>query len=148
MSAVNTVLDYLVALIKNHASTANLFKDVTRSEFPLCEDFPSCNVNASGTTDDTSIYGMGTRQRVVQCRVYCTLNSGEVDNLDGDIWDVADAVRAAIESDKFLGAVNVSALLLEPIIEINVRSVPSPMGISYLGCKVLEFNAKTREFIV
>lgn len=142
-SAVNTVLDAIITNLKNNPTLIALFGDITRAEFPLGRDLPICNVNASGTTDAVGVLGeftAGRKQRAVRVQVYITLDRSQTETMDPDLWQLVDAVRAVIEADRTLGGV-----LDLPVIEVNARSVPSPIGTAYLGTRVLEFDAYIRE---
>lgn len=143
-SRVSSVLAYLVAKIKGDAELGAFFRDVTMAEFPICEEYPACNVNALNSVDDASLLGMPLKARVVGISIYITL-SPDGTAVDTDLWDVVDAVRTLLATDKYLGVVNVNALLINPIIETNVSSIPSPFGTPLMGCRAIEFDAVLRE---
>lgn len=144
-SGVNAVLDKVIANIRANVDLNAVLRDVTRKEFPLCDDFPSCNVNASGTGDDVGILGMGRKQRIIRVQVYVVLNQQQLELMDPNLWDLVDTLRVVLESDRYLGVVNAGALLESPILDVSVRPIPSPVGTNYVGARVLEFEARLRE---
>jgi hypothetical protein len=146
MSQTNVVLDALYQLLKNDASVAPLFKDITRKEFPFCDDFPALHINSSSRREDTAILGMGFRQLEPRVQVYVTLGRQQLENMQQDIWETVDTVCACIESDRFL-VVGGIPTLIQPILNLEVRSVPSPIGTAYLGTRVIEFDAKIKDTI-
>lgn len=147
-SKINSILDKLKTNIIADVDLNAAFRDVTRKEFPLCDNYPSCNVNAVDTADDIGVTGMGRKLRRVRINIFVTLNRAALEKLEPDLWDLVDTVRRRVESDRYLGVVNVSNLLEQPIVSVNVRSVPSPVGTNYVGTRVLEFDVHYREDLI
>lgn len=141
-SLTNVVLDLLHQKFVNTPAVSALFKDITRKEFPFCDDFPALHVNSSSRREDTQILGMGFKQLEPRIQIYVTLGRQQLENMQQDIWETVDTVTQCIESDRFL-----SGALIQPILSIEVRSVPSPIGTAYLGTRVIEFDAKIRTTI-
>jgi hypothetical protein len=147
-SKINSILDALKTNIEADEDLYNAFRDVTRKEFPLCDNYPSCNINAVDTADDIGVTGMSRKLRRVRVNIYVTLNRAALEKLEPDLWDLVDTVRRRVESDRYLSFVNADNLLEKPIVSVDVRSVPSPVGTNYVGTRVLEFDAHYREDLI
>lgn len=143
-SRVSTAIAYLITKIKSDVSLNNFFADVTDEEFPQCEEYPACNVNAMSSQDDSTKLGMPLKARVVTMNVFVVLHP-DGKTSDTTLWNVIDAIRDIIKADKNFGAVGYNAILEQPVIETHVFTVPSPFGTPLMGCRKIEFEAVLRE---
>lgn len=142
-SRINTIIDYLMNKISTDPELGTLFADITKQEFPICNEYPALNVNAMDSQDDSSILGSPLKARTVTMRIYVVLHPDGLAT-DTDMWDTLDTIRTRISADKYLG-VEPTNLLINPIVDVNVFTIPSPFGTPLMGARYLEFQCVLRE---